>query len=105
MPPSFFILFFEYNYFGDIMSEFLIKSYISKLTLSEIDFFSRKQGLSLTNDELVLIYDYIKSDWRTIIYGNPRPIFDSLKSKLDDFSYNKIEKLYIEFKDKYKNYL
>ena len=103
MPPIYFI--FEYNYLGDIMSEFLIKNYVSKLTLSEIDSFSRKQGLSLSDEELKLIYDYIKSDWHTIVYGNPRPILDSLKSKLDDFSYNKIEKLYVEFKEKYKNYL
>lgn len=103
MPPIYFI--FEYNYLGDIMSEFLIKNYVSKLTLSEIDSFSRKQGLSLSEDELKLIYDYIKSDWHTIVYGNPRPILDSLKSKLDDFSYNKIEKLYVEFKEKYKYYL
>ena len=87
------------------MSEFLIKNYVSKLTLSEIDSFSKKQGLSLSSNELELIYDYIKNDWHTIVYGNPRPILDSLKSTLDDFSYNKIEKLYIEFKDKYKNYL
>ncbi len=87
------------------MSEFLIKNYVSKLTLSEIDNFSKKQGLSLSQDELNLIYDYIKNDWHTIIYGNPRPILDSLKGKLDDFSYNKIEKLYVEFKEKYKNYL
>lgn len=87
------------------MSEFLIKNYVSKLSLSEIDNFSKKQGLSLSQDELNLIYDYIKNDWHTIIYGNPRPILDSLKDKLDDFSYNKIEKLYVEFKEKYKNYL
>lgn len=87
------------------MSEFLIKNYVSKLSLSEIDSFSKKQGLSLSQDELNLIYDYIKNDWHTIIYGNPRPILDSLKDKLDDFSYNKIEKLYVEFKEKYKNYL
>ncbi len=87
------------------MSEFLIKNYVSKLTLSEIDSFSKKQGLSLSSNELELIYDYIKNDWHTIVYGNPRPILDSLKSTLDDFSYNKIEKLYIEFKDRYKNYL
>ena len=75
------------------MSEFLIKNYVSKLSLSEIDSFSKKQGLSLSQDELNLIYDYIKNDWHTIIYGNPRPILDSLKDKLDDFSYNKIEKV------------
>ena len=87
------------------MSEFLIKNYISKLSLSEIDEFSKKQGLSLDDDELNTIYNYIKNDWHTIIYGNPRPILDDLKSKIDEYSYQKIEKLYIEFKNMYKNYL
>lgn len=87
------------------MSEFLIKNYISKLTLSEIESFSKKNGLSLNHDELEVIEYYIKNDWHTIIYGNPRPILDNLRSILDDFSYQKIEKLYLEFKEKYKNYL
>jgi hypothetical protein len=87
------------------MSEFLIKNYISKLSLSEIDEFSKKQGLSLDDDELNIIYNYIKNDWHTIIYGNPRPILDDLKSKIDEYSYQRIEKLYVEFKNKYKNYL
>lgn len=87
------------------MSEFLIKNYVSKLSISEIESFSKKQGLSLNENELKLIENYIKNDWHTIIYGNPRPILDGLKEKLDDFSYKKIEKLYIEFKNKYKNYL
>ncbi len=87
------------------MSEFLIKNYVSKLTISEIESFSKRNGLSLTDEELRLIEYYIKNEWHTIIYGNPRPILDNLKSILDDYSYQKIEKLYIEFKEKYKNYL
>ncbi len=87
------------------MNEFLIRSYISKLSINEIDDFSKKQGLALNHDELDLIYNYIKNDWHTIIYGNPRFILDDLKSKLDSFSYQKIEKLYVEFKNKYNNYL
>ena len=106
IPPFWFIFFLiEYIYFGDIVNEFLIKNFISKLSLNEIELFSKKNGLSLSDDELYLIHDYIKSDWHTIIYGNPRPILDDLRVKLDDFSYQKIEKLYIEFKEKYKNYL
>lgn len=87
------------------MSEFLIRNYVSKLSISEIEVFSKKQGLSLNDDELKLIEQHIKNNWHTIIYGNPRPILDDLKEKLDDFSYQKIERLYVEFKDKYKNYL
>ena len=87
------------------MNEFLIKNYVSKLSIPEIDSFSKKHGLNLTDYELKLIEHHIKNDWRTIIYGNPRPILDNLKKSLDNFSYQKIENLYIEFRNKYKNYL
>lgn len=87
------------------MSEFLIKNYVSKLTIPEIEAFSKKHGLSLNDDELKLIEYYVKNEWHTIVYGNPRPILDQLKKSLDNFSYQKIENLYIEFKNKYKNYL
>lgn len=87
------------------MNEFLIKSYVNKLTKKEIETFSKKQGLSLTEEELTLILNHIKKDWHTIIYGNPRPILDDLKSNMKETSYNKVEALYIEFKNKYKNYL
>lgn len=87
------------------MNEFLIKSYISRLTLNDIDSFARSHGILFTNDELKLVNNYVKHDWHTIIYGNPRPILDELRNSLDDFKYNKIENLYVEFKNKYSNYL
>lgn len=87
------------------MYEFLIKNYISKLTLTDIDEFAKKNGIELNEDELRLVEQHIRKDWHTIIYGNPRPILDNLKSKLNNLQYKKIENLYIEFKDKYENYL
>lgn len=87
------------------MQEFLIKNYISRLTLKDIDEFAKKHGIELNEQELKLIEQHIRKDWRTIIYGNPRPILDNLKNKLKNNEYQKIENLYIEFKNKYKNYL
>ena len=87
------------------MQEFLIKNYISRLTLKDIDEFAKKHGIELNEKELKLIEQHIRKDWRTIIYGNPRPILDNLKTKLKNNEYQKIENLYIEFKNKYKNYL
>ena len=87
------------------MQEFLIKNYINKLSKKELNDFAKKHGIELENDELELIENHIKNNWRTIIYGNPRPILDNLKQKLEQPKYQKIENLYIEFKNKYKNYL
>lgn len=90
---------------GDIMNEFLIKNYISRITTSDIDEFAKKHGIELKEEELKIIENHVKKDWRTIIYGNPRPILDNLKTKLNNLNYQKIENLYIEFKNKYENYL
>lgn len=87
------------------MQEFLIKNYISRLTTKDIDEFSKKHGIELKEQELKLIEQTVKKDWRTIIYGNPKPILDNLKTKLNNLQYQKIENLYIEFKQKYENYL
>ncbi|MGM9849661.1 MAG: hypothetical protein ACI31V_02040 [Bacilli bacterium] len=87
------------------MNEFLIKNYISRLTQDDINGFAKKHGIDLNEDELKLIEQHIRKDWHTIIYGNPRPILDNLKTKLKNNEYQKIENLYVEFKNKYKNYL
>ena len=87
------------------MQEFLIKNYINKLSKKELNDFAKKHGIELENDELELIENHKKNNWRTIIYGNPRPILDNLKQKLEQPKYQKIENLHIEFKNKYKNYL
>ena len=87
------------------MIEKLIIQYIDRMTLSDIDDFARKNGIVLNNDELDLVYYHIKNNWRTIVYGNPKPILEDLKNKFDNLTYQKIEHLYVQFKNKYSNYL
>lgn len=83
------------------MKEKLISEYINRLTINDISSFALKNGINLKNDELQLIYKYVKNDWHTIVFGNPRNILDDLKNKLDHNSYSKIENLYISFKNRY----
>lgn len=87
------------------MTEMLIKQYISRMTFNDIDDFARQYGLVLKKSEIEIIYQYIKYEWRTFLYGNPRGILNNLKEQLDPLTYNKIEQLYIHFKEKYQNYL
>lgn len=87
------------------MIEKLIIQYIDRMTLADIDDFARKNGIVLTNNELDLVYYHIKNNWRTIVYGNPKPILEDLRSKVDSLTYQKIENLYVEFKNKYSSYL
>ena len=82
------------------MNIYLIEEYVNRLKKEDISSFSLKQGIILDNDELDLLYTYIKSNYKTIIYGNPKDILLEIKSKVKPLTYNKIENLYINFKDK-----
>lgn len=82
------------------MNIYLIQEYINRLTKSDIERFSLKQGIVLDKEELDIVYNYIKSNYKTIIYGNPKDILLEIKEKVSPLTYNKIENLYERFKDK-----
>jgi len=82
------------------MNIYLVSEYVKRLTKEDIIKFSTSQGIILDNNELDTIYNYIKKHYKTFIYGNPRPILDELKTKVKPMTYNKIENLYSQFKDK-----
>ncbi len=83
------------------MKEKLISEYVKRMTIDDVNNFALKNGIILKDDEIKLIYDHIKTNWHTIVFGNPRGILDDLKSKLDNNSYQKIEALYVYFKNRY----
>lgn len=83
------------------MYDYLINEYINRLTKDEIKNFAFKKGIILDEDETDIIYDYIKNHWRTFVHGNPRPLLDELKTKVKPLTYNKMESMYIEAKNKY----
>ena len=85
------------------MKEKLINEYVNRMSIEDVNKFAIKNGIELKNEELNLIYNYIKTDWRTIVFGNPRNILDDLKNQLDSKAYAKIEALYMFFKDRYSN--
>lgn len=83
------------------MKERLIREYVNRMTLDDVNSFALQNGIILSSEELNLIYEYAKNDWHTIVFGNPRGILDDLKNKLNPVSYQKIEGLYIYFKNRY----
>ena len=82
------------------MNIYLIEEYVNRLTRNDIERFALKQGIVLDNDELNIVYNYIKKNYKTIIYRNPKDILLEIKKIVKPLTYNKIENLYIKFKDK-----
>lgn len=85
--------------------EKIISEYINKISIQDIIEFANKNNIYLNDYESNLIYNYIKNDWKTIIYGNYNSILNDLKNKIDINKYNKIEQLFYKFKSKYQNLL
>lgn len=82
------------------MNIYLITEYVNRMTKEDINRFSLKQGIILDNEELDIVYNYIKDNYKTILYGNPKDILLEIKEKVKPLTYNKIENLYMKFKDK-----
>jgi len=82
------------------MNIFLISEYVKRLTKEDVYRFAYNQGIELEENELDVLFNCIKKNYKTIIYGNPRSILDDIKTKVKPLTYNKIEILYKEFKQK-----
>lgn len=86
------------------MKEKLIGEYVNRMTIDDVSSFAIQNGVTLSSEELNIVYNYAKKEWRTIVFGNPREILDDLKLKINPVSYQKIEALYVYFKNKYSNF-
>lgn len=87
------------------MKEIIISNYINNLTINDINTYSKQFSVNLDANEKKIVYDIIKHKWKILLSNNDIVVLNELKSKISLINYQKIEKLYYEFKDNYKNYL
>ena len=73
--------------------------------MEDIDNFAKKNGATLSQKELELIYKYVKNDWKTIIFGNSDKIFSDLKVNLTPKNYEIALSLFNLYKQKFQNFL
>ena len=86
------------------MKKFIIKKYIDKLSIQNINNFALNNNIVLTEKELEYMYNLIKNNWEQIL-SNDDSILLKLNGNVDNESIKKIEKLYYEYKKRYKEYL
>lgn len=87
------------------MKDKLIKNYINKLKKEDISVFATNNNITLNDTELSIIYDTIKNDYESLLYGNHDKVFNELKSKVSSDNYDKIINLFFEYKKKYAQFL
>ena len=69
--------------------EKMINSYVNKLTTYDILKFAKSNNITLTDEEVNIIFNTIKKDWRALLY-NPNEVFASIKNKVSNTTYNNI---------------
>ena len=84
------------------MYKIIIKEYLKKLSLKDINDFANKNNISLLIGEDKKIYNIIIKYWKDIYDGNVKEAFDILKKEVSNNTYNAIINLYNEYKDKIK---
>ena len=78
----------------------IIKKYINILTKEDIKRYALKENIEVTNEEITIIYNFIKTNYQEILNNNEKSFY-LLKQKLKPELYNTIISLYNKYKTKY----
>ena len=78
----------------------IVKRYIPKLTINDLEIFAKNNDITYTNDELLVVYQFIKYYYLDLLDENIK-VFENIKDKINPVLYKKLLNLYIEYKQKY----
>lgn len=86
------------------MNQVLLEKYINKLTIKHVIDYASNQGIILKNNEADIIYNFIKKNYKKLYNENySEEIIKELKCSLSYNTYDKINSLYKEAKEKIRN--
>ena len=87
------------------MYELIIKNYINNLSKNDIVYFALKNNIGLNDLELDYVYKTIKKNYKVLLSDDYKIIFNEGKNYLTDDNYLKICNLFMEYRNKFKDYL
>ena len=79
---------------------FMIKKYIEKLTIEDIFYFAKLKNIKISDVDAEILLKTAKKKWKDFYDGDPTSTINYLKDKLDTNTYNKLLKVYLEYKNK-----
>ena len=78
----------------------LVKKYINKLSIRDLEKFARMNNINYTKDELIVVYNFILNNYNEILDENIN-VFLKIRDKISPELYKKLLNLYVEYKQKY----
>lgn len=82
----------------------LITKYINLLKIEDIKNFGIKNNIFLSDNESSYIYNVLKTKSKDLI-NNSDDVFNDARKYIDENNLIKIERLFYEYKKRYRNYL
>lgn len=79
------------------MNRLIVKEYISKMSKDDINNLCKKNNYLLSQNDLDIIYYYIKNENDRFI-NDPLMVINEIKSKVTENTYNHILNLYYKYK-------
>ena len=79
------------------MNKLIIYKYIDRIRKIDIMNYGIKEGIELNDEEINLIYFYIKNRYMDF-FNNPDDIFREIEDNVRDNVYSKIIELYTKYK-------
>lgn len=83
------------------MKEMFIKKYVDMLTKEDILKFASLNNVELSSNEVDIIYNAIKNEWKTIVFDDYRIILNKYKNSFSVEKLKKIEDLILLYKNKF----
>ena len=81
----------------------LIKNYIDKMTIFDLDNIAKKNDIFFSKEELEYTYNFLKRNFEAL-YANPNLDLSRIKSHFSEENYTKLQKKLFDFKTKYSDY-
>lgn len=83
------------------MKEMFIKKYVDILTKEDILKFASLNNVELSSNEVDIIYNAIKNEWKTIVFDDYKIILNKYKNNFPVEKLKKIEDLILLYKNKF----
>ena len=82
----------------------LIKNYIDKLSTNDLKEFALKNNINLTDNEFEYLLNLAKENFEDILVNEDKYL-NLVKNNINEKEFDKIKKLFIYYKNRYKGYL
>lgn len=83
----------------------LIKAYMERMTVGDVNNFALSKNIHLSNEELNFVYDFIQKNWEQVV-KNPKLLnLDRYQDRFSKENFEKIKKLFLEYSARYSSFI